>query len=56
MNPSASGDSIHSMQPTVSSSTEIKTPELISFPEEEPKEVLSNLPTTHKWYENTPRR
>ncbi|TDG99800.1 hypothetical protein EPR50_G00198010 [Perca flavescens] len=50
MNPSASGDSIHSYstQPTASSSADIKTPDLISFPEEEPRETSDNLPGTHK--------
>uniref|UniRef100_UPI0037E79AB4 DENN domain-containing protein 4C isoform X2 n=1 Tax=Semicossyphus pulcher TaxID=241346 RepID=UPI0037E79AB4 len=50
MNPSASGDSIHSTsaQPTASSSADIKTPDLISFPEEEPKETPDNQPGTHK--------
>uniref|UniRef100_A0A7N6FI04 DENN/MADD domain containing 4C n=1 Tax=Anabas testudineus TaxID=64144 RepID=A0A7N6FI04_ANATE len=44
MNPSASGDSIHSSsaQPTVSSSADIKTADLISFSEEEPKETPDN--------------
>ncbi|XP_008294573.1 DENN domain-containing protein 4C isoform X2 [Stegastes partitus] len=50
MNPSASGDSIHSTstQPTASSSADIKTPDLISFPEEEPRETLDNRTATHK--------
>ncbi|XP_029310522.1 LOW QUALITY PROTEIN: DENN domain-containing protein 4C [Cottoperca gobio] len=50
MNPSASGDSIHSSstQPTASSSADIKTPELIPFPEEEPRETPEKLPGTHK--------
>ncbi|XP_041820417.1 DENN domain-containing protein 4C isoform X1 [Chelmon rostratus] len=50
MNPSASGDSIHSTsaQPTASSSVDIKTPDLISFPEEEPKETSDDRPGTHK--------
>nr|XP_020444523.1 DENN domain-containing protein 4C isoform X2 [Monopterus albus] len=44
MNPSASGDSIHgsSNQPTASSSADIKTPDLITFPEEEPKTTPEN--------------
>uniref|UniRef100_A0A8D0AJB4 DENN domain containing 4C n=1 Tax=Sander lucioperca TaxID=283035 RepID=A0A8D0AJB4_SANLU len=52
MNPSASGDSIHSYstQPTARSSADIKTPDLISFPEEEPRETSDNLPGTHKRY------
>uniref|UniRef100_A0A8D0AKC0 DENN domain containing 4C n=1 Tax=Sander lucioperca TaxID=283035 RepID=A0A8D0AKC0_SANLU len=46
----ASGDSIHSYstQPTARSSADIKTPDLISFPEEEPRETSDNLPGTHK--------
>uniref|UniRef100_A0A3B5BGB2 DENN domain containing 4C n=1 Tax=Stegastes partitus TaxID=144197 RepID=A0A3B5BGB2_9TELE len=55
MNPSASGDSIHSTstQPTASSSADIKTPDLISFPEEEPRETLDNRTATHKRYSFT---
>uniref|UniRef100_A0A8C2Z6Q0 DENN domain containing 4C n=1 Tax=Cyclopterus lumpus TaxID=8103 RepID=A0A8C2Z6Q0_CYCLU len=50
INPSASGDSIHSTstQPIASSSADIKTPELITFPEEEPRETPDNLPVAHK--------
>ncbi|KAM6960171.1 DENN domain-containing protein 4C isoform 3-T3 [Tautogolabrus adspersus] len=50
MNPSASGDSIHSTsaQPTASSSADIKSPDLISFPEEESKESPDNQTGTHK--------
>uniref|UniRef100_A0A4W6EH93 DENN domain containing 4C n=1 Tax=Lates calcarifer TaxID=8187 RepID=A0A4W6EH93_LATCA len=50
VNPSASGDSIHSTstQPTASSSVDIKTPDLISFPEEEPRETPDNHPGAHK--------
>lgn len=48
MNPSASGDSIHSAQPTTSSSADMKTPDLISFPEEETREAAG--PGTHKRY------
>ncbi|XP_028284713.1 DENN domain-containing protein 4C isoform X3 [Parambassis ranga] len=50
MNPSASGDSIHSTstQPTASSSADIKTPDLISFPEEEPRETPDNHTGTQK--------
>lgn len=52
MNPSASGDSIHSTsaQPTASSSADIKAPDLISFPEEEPRETPDDRPGTHKRY------
>lgn len=52
MNPSASGDSIHSSsaQPTVSSSADIKTADLISFSEEEPKETPDNRSATQKRY------
>lgn len=52
MNPSASGDSIHSTstQPTVSSSADIKTADLITFPEEEPSETPDNRPATQKRY------
>lgn len=52
MNPSASGDSIHSTstQPTVSSSADIKTPDLISFPEEEPRETPDSRSAAHKRY------
>uniref|UniRef100_A0A8C4I0L2 UDENN domain-containing protein n=1 Tax=Dicentrarchus labrax TaxID=13489 RepID=A0A8C4I0L2_DICLA len=50
MNPSASGDSIHSTsaQPTASGSADIKAPDLISFPEEEPRETPDDQPATHK--------
>ncbi|XP_017269921.1 DENN domain-containing protein 4C isoform X2 [Kryptolebias marmoratus] len=51
MNPSASGDSLHSgsTQPTASSSSaEIKTPDLITFTEEEPKETPDSRPGTLK--------
>uniref|UniRef100_A0A673AIM1 DENN/MADD domain containing 4C n=1 Tax=Sphaeramia orbicularis TaxID=375764 RepID=A0A673AIM1_9TELE len=50
MNPSASGDSIHSTsaQPTASSSADIKTTDLISFPEEEPRGTPDNKPGTPK--------
>ncbi|XP_074555234.1 DENN domain-containing protein 4C isoform X2 [Halichoeres trimaculatus] len=48
LNPSASGDSIHSAQPTASSSADIKTQDLISSPEEEPKETPDSRPGTHK--------
>uniref|UniRef100_A0A8C4I1J0 DENN domain-containing protein 4C n=1 Tax=Dicentrarchus labrax TaxID=13489 RepID=A0A8C4I1J0_DICLA len=46
MNPSASGDSIHSTsaQPTASGSADIKAPDLISFPEEEPRETPDDQP------------
>ncbi|KAK2863230.1 hypothetical protein Q5P01_002763 [Channa striata] len=49
MNPSASGDSIHSSstQPTVSSSADSKTADLITF-EEEPSENPENRPGTYK--------
>nr|XP_046236912.1 DENN domain-containing protein 4C isoform X2 [Scatophagus argus] len=50
MNPSASGDSIHSTsaQLKASSSADIKTQDLISFPEEEPREAPDNQPGTQK--------
>ncbi|XP_068443434.1 DENN domain-containing protein 4C isoform X2 [Clinocottus analis] len=50
VNPSASGDSVHSTatQPTASSSADIKTPDLMSFAEEEPRETPDNLPGAHK--------
>ncbi|KAM7377430.1 hypothetical protein PAMA_013964 [Pampus argenteus] len=50
MNPSASGDSIHSpsSKPKASSSADIKTPDLIAFPEEEPRETADNCAGTHK--------
>ncbi|XP_034425331.1 DENN domain-containing protein 4C isoform X1 [Hippoglossus hippoglossus] len=47
MNPSASGDSIHSAHPTASGSADIKTQDLISFPEEEPRETPDDRPGTH---------
>lgn len=52
MNPSASGDSIHSTnaQPTASSSADIKTPDLITFPEEEPRETSADQPVIQKRY------
>lgn len=50
MNPGASGDSIHSTSnhPTGSSSADIKTSDLITFPEEEPRETPDNLPVAQK--------
>lgn len=44
VNPSASGDSIHSTstQPTASSAADIKTPDLITFAEDEPRETAEN--------------
>ena len=50
MNPSASGDSIHSAHPTASGSADIKTQDLISFPEEEPRETPDDRPGTHNRY------
>ncbi|XP_077400017.1 DENN domain-containing protein 4C isoform X3 [Vanacampus margaritifer] len=49
MNPSASGDSIHSSsggQPTASS--DVKTQDHVGFPVEEPRETLAHSPGTHK--------
>ncbi|XP_030578455.1 DENN domain-containing protein 4C isoform X2 [Archocentrus centrarchus] len=50
VNPSASGDSIHSTspQPTASSSADIKTPDLITFSEDEPRETPENDPGAQK--------
>ncbi|XP_041841016.1 DENN domain-containing protein 4C isoform X2 [Melanotaenia boesemani] len=50
INPSASGDSIHSSSahPTASSSADTKAQDLISFAEEEPKENPDNRPGAHK--------
>uniref|UniRef100_A0A8D3BBM9 DENN domain-containing protein 4C n=1 Tax=Scophthalmus maximus TaxID=52904 RepID=A0A8D3BBM9_SCOMX len=50
MNPSASGDSIHSTSahPTAGGSADIKTPDLITFPEEEPRETPDNHCGAHK--------
>lgn len=52
MNPSASGDSIHStsVQPTASSSVDIKTPDVISSPEEETVESPGDQTAKHKRY------
>uniref|UniRef100_A0A8D3E7F1 DENN domain-containing protein 4C n=1 Tax=Scophthalmus maximus TaxID=52904 RepID=A0A8D3E7F1_SCOMX len=52
MNPSASGDSIHSTSahPTAGGSADIKTPDLITFPEEEPRETPDNHCGAHKRY------
>uniref|UniRef100_A0AAX7T3U9 DENN/MADD domain containing 4C n=1 Tax=Astatotilapia calliptera TaxID=8154 RepID=A0AAX7T3U9_ASTCA len=46
VNPSASGDSIHSTSthPTASSAADIKTPDLITFTEDEPRETAENTP------------
>ncbi|KAM9836509.1 DENN domain-containing protein 4C isoform 2-T2 [Aulostomus maculatus] len=46
--PSASGDSIHSTQPTVSCSADLKTPDMITFPEETQRDTADNCPGTHK--------
>ncbi|XP_024143595.1 DENN domain-containing protein 4C isoform X4 [Oryzias melastigma] len=48
MNQSTSGDSLHSTHPTPSSSSDIKTPDLISFPEEEPTETPDSHSGTQK--------
>ncbi|KAM4564825.1 DENN domain-containing protein 4C isoform 2-T2 [Fundulus diaphanus] len=50
MNPSASGESIHSSsaQPTASSLADIKTPDLITFSQEESKEDPDSRPAAHK--------
>uniref|UniRef100_A0A3P9J955 DENN/MADD domain containing 4C n=1 Tax=Oryzias latipes TaxID=8090 RepID=A0A3P9J955_ORYLA len=48
MNQSASGDSLHSTHPTPSSSSDIKTPDLISFPEETPPETPDGHSGTQK--------
>lgn len=56
VNPSASGDSIHSVrtQPTASSSADIKTPDLITFPQsskEDSTENPDNRPASQRRYE-----
>ncbi|CAN9509517.1 unnamed protein product [Ophioblennius macclurei] len=50
INPSASADSIHStsVPPTASSSADIKTPDLLSFPEGETQEAPDSRPGAHK--------
>uniref|UniRef100_A0AAX7W7V5 UDENN domain-containing protein n=1 Tax=Astatotilapia calliptera TaxID=8154 RepID=A0AAX7W7V5_ASTCA len=50
VNPSASGDSIHSTSthPTASSAADIKTPDLITFTEDEPRETAENTPGAQK--------
>uniref|UniRef100_A0A668SJV1 DENN/MADD domain containing 4C n=1 Tax=Oreochromis aureus TaxID=47969 RepID=A0A668SJV1_OREAU len=50
VNPSASGDSIHSTSthPTASSAADIKTPDLITFAEDEPRETAENTPGAQK--------
>lgn len=50
MNPSASGDSIHSAQPAAGGSADIKTADLISFPEEEPREAPGDRPAAPQRY------
>lgn len=52
MNPSASGDSIHSTSahPTASSAADIKTPDLITFAEDESRETAENTPGAQKRY------
>lgn len=52
VNPHASTESIQSTstQPTTSSTADIKTPDLMSFPEDAPKENPDNRPGTHKRY------
>lgn len=52
MNPNASGESLHSARPKTSSSADVKGPDLVSFPEEDGREVLDR-PATHKRYCNT---
>uniref|UniRef100_A0A672JFS3 DENN/MADD domain containing 4C n=1 Tax=Salarias fasciatus TaxID=181472 RepID=A0A672JFS3_SALFA len=54
INPSASADSIHStsVQPTASSSADIKTPDLLTFPEGETQEASDNRPGAHKRYDS----
>lgn len=50
VNPHASTESIQSTstQPTTSSTADIKTPDLMSFPEDAPKENPDDRPGTHK--------
>uniref|UniRef100_A0A3Q2R0K9 DENN domain containing 4C n=1 Tax=Fundulus heteroclitus TaxID=8078 RepID=A0A3Q2R0K9_FUNHE len=50
MNPSASGESLHSSstQPTASSLADIKTPDLITFSQDESKEDADSRPDAHK--------
>ncbi|XP_012720385.2 LOW QUALITY PROTEIN: DENN domain-containing protein 4C [Fundulus heteroclitus] len=50
MNPSASGESLHSSstQPTASSLADIKTPDLITFSQDESKEDADSRPAAHK--------
>lgn len=57
MNPSASGDSIHSTstQPTPTSSADIKAPDLISFPEEDSRETTDNNAGAQKRYKGCTR-
>uniref|UniRef100_A0A8C7YX13 DENN/MADD domain containing 4C n=1 Tax=Oryzias sinensis TaxID=183150 RepID=A0A8C7YX13_9TELE len=55
MNQSASGDSLHSTHPTPSSSSDIKTPDLISFPEEAPPETPDGHSGTQKGLVPEPR-
>lgn len=50
VDPGASGESLHSSQP---SSSDIKSPDLMSFPEEDPREVL-DWPAAHKRYTDPP--
>lgn len=54
VNPSASGESLHSGRPKTSSSADVKAPDLTSFPEEDGREVLDR-PAAHKRYRNTSR-
>ncbi|XP_054608589.1 DENN domain-containing protein 4C isoform X3 [Dunckerocampus dactyliophorus] len=48
MNPSASGDSIHSTSGQPTAHSDMKTQDLVDFPTEEQRETLDNCPGTHK--------
>ncbi|XP_026176293.1 DENN domain-containing protein 4C isoform X2 [Mastacembelus armatus] len=48
VNPSASGDSIHSTSNQATATSADKTPDLITFTEEEPKETADSHPGTQK--------
>lgn len=55
MNANASGESLHGSQPRTSSSADIKASDLVSFPEEDPREVLDR-PAAHKRWASSPTR
>lgn len=52
MNANASGESLRGPQPRTGSSADIKSSDLVSFPEEDPREVLDRPAARKRWAGN----